>query len=212
MTLLESTFGNRQTQLTFVQIFILRFHTTQGTKLHTHAHTPSQCRHCANWAAWISRISRAINISLSASKCIIWSFVRACIHLPLHIWDLYLVLHQCKHCQAAFCPTFVVRYILRGSSLAWRVHSKDGWFFCSTFCVLCQVLVGDGQIRQAARLWLWQTQVSQMEWMCSQVAGLVCVCTVSFSRFELLVFVLSVLSGRHNIFQEIQMYHWSVSE
>lgn len=46
----------------------------------------------------------------------------------------------------------------------------------------CQMQGGGGQKRQEARLWLLQTQLSQMEWMCSQVATVSSVYTICSCR------------------------------
>lgn len=46
----------------------------------------------------------------------------------------------------------------------------------------CQMLWGWGQRSQEAQLWLLQTQLSQMEWMCSQVATVSSVYTICNCR------------------------------
>lgn len=91
------------------------------------------------------------------------------------------LLHQDKRCQDASCPTLPCcpemliicfercfqRMVLRARSMA---------------AAPCQMQGGGGQKRQEARLWLLQTQLSQMEWMCSQVATVSSVYTICSCR------------------------------
>lgn len=109
-------------------------------------------------------------------------FVRACVHLPLYTWDLYLVLHQHNtHRRAAFCPTLLCvileRLIAPLEGCIQRMVGFKRLLDSLCVCVHCQVLVDDGRISQAARLWLWQTQVGQMEWCAPRWPALSIVCT-----------------------------------
>lgn len=61
-------------------------------------------------------------------------------------------------------------------------------------------MVEEGLISQAARLMLWQTQVSQMEWMCSQVATMRSVYTGSSCMLEELLVLSSQSSLEGNSF------------
>lgn len=111
---LEFTFRkNQKQQLTFVHIFILRLNSLTQSQEHSF---PMQSLSSLN----LPELLIFHLVLLSASDGV-WE------RMPFNIWDQYLVLHQHKHCHAAFWPTLLF-VVLRGSSLDWRVHSKDGRF------------------------------------------------------------------------------------
>lgn len=92
-------------------------------------------------------------------------------HTPsLAVWDPCSVLHQNKYCQAASCPTFpccpeILIIWLKGVFKGWI------WELAWWSCTLPNAGGGeDGQKTQEAQVWLLQTQLSQMGWICSQVA------------------------------------------
>lgn len=121
---LEFTFRKsqkQQQQLTFVHVFILRLNslTQSQEQSHTHIHThssPMQSLSSLNLPELL-----ILHLVLLSASDGVWEC------MPFNIWDQYLVLHQHKHCHAAFWPTLLF-VVLRGSSLDWRVHSKDGRF------------------------------------------------------------------------------------
>lgn len=138
---LEFTFRKSpKKQLTFVHIFILRLNSLTQSQEQSHTYTYILLSHAVSEQP---ESPRAINISLSASKCIRWSLGE---HAFQYLRSVFgsapaQTLPRCLLTYfAVCCPERLITW-LKGAFKGWSILRG-----CLTVCAHCQVLVGDGQI------------------------------------------------------------------
>lgn len=217
MTPLEFTFGNRQKPTDICSDFYFKIwtvsHNHRSKVTHTHMHT--LLPHADTAQTEQPESPRAINISLSASKCIKWSFWERA-YICLSIFEICIWF--CTSTNTAKLP-----FALLCCALSWEAHHPTEGCIQRTvdFKRLLDSLralpsAGGGMGRSAKQHDSGFDKHRLVRWNgCAPRWPPWVVCT-QFAALGTAGFVLSVLSGRQFICQEIQTYRcvwinvWSV--